>query len=659
MRYQKLLSFILVLFFFVSTVVGQKAPIKWGKTPAEDLAMTSYELDPDAEAVVLCDYGRLYFEQSPKGWVYRFVRHKRIKVLKTSATDLGNISIDYYSHKGSEKVGGIKAQVISPDGKKQSIKKKNVFTDKVNDYWSRKRFAIPNIQEGSVIEYKYELISDRWVTLQDWYFQDDIPTRHSELRTAIPEFLDYIFLFQSKNNIAKTSLENGGGIDPSFGGAKIINKSYIMKNLPALKEESFVTTMNDYRARIKFQLRAYIPGNGQLTEMFLSNWNEVAKSFIKRERFGKQYLKKSRHKKLLTAAAPYLAKVKTPKEKIRAAQTFINDNVAWTGNYGIYVEDRGTLDKLFEKKEARKGEMNLMLLTLLKSEGINAWPILSSTRSHGKMFPLYPIVDQFSHTMVYVDLGDEQMVLDISDGFHPMGYPTINSLNGRGWVVDEENPRWIDILAPKSVERYLATVSLDEEGNLTGSISGSIEGYAAIRERKNLQEEENGSWQEDLRESYPEALIDSVQIENKDRIYEPLLVNMKCNLPGAGQINGDFIYLSPVLLEAYDENPFKLERRDYPVDIPYPFSDSYVLNLEIPEGYAIEELPESVNMVLPNKGGKFQFLVNPISEKRIQIVTKVRIKQLIYSPEEYLAVKRFFDLIVEKEGEQIVLKKKS
>jgi hypothetical protein len=261
--------------------------------------------------------------------------------------------------------------------------------------------------------------------------------------------------------------------------------------------------------------------------------------------------------------------------------------------------------------------------------------------------------------MVYVDLGDEQMVLDISDGFHPMGYPTINSLNGRGWVVDEENPRWIDILAPKSVERYLATVSLDEEGNLTGSISGSIEGYAAIRERKNLQEEENGSWQEDLRESYPEALIDSVQIENKDRIYEPLLVNMKCNLPGAGQINGDFIYLSPVLLEAYDENPFKLERRDYPVDIPYPFSDSYVLNLEIPEGYAIEELPESVNMVLPNKGGKFQFLVNPISEKRIQIVTKVRIKQLIYSPEEYLAVKRFFDLIVEKEGEQIVLKKKS
>ncbi len=659
MRYRQLLSIFLVLSFFSLTLTGQKAPIKWGKIPKEDLAMTSYELDPDAEAVVLCDYGRLYFEPSPKGLIYRFVHHKRIKILKASAAELGDVSIDYFSYEKSEKVGTIKAQVILPNGEKQSIKRKEVFTEKVNDYLSRKRFAIPNIQEGSIIEYKYELISDRWVTLQDWYFQGDIPTRHSELRTAIPEMFDYIFLFQSKGNISKTSMDNGGSIDPSFGGVRVNNKSYIMKNMPALKEESYVTTMDDYRARIKFQLRAYIPGDGQLTEMFLSNWNDLAKSLISSESFGKQYLKKSRYKKLLAAAAPYLAKAKTKKEKIRAAQKFINSRVAWSGDYGYRVDERETLDKLFVKKEADKGELNLMLLALLKSEGINAWPLLSSYRSHGKMFPAYPIIDQFSHSMVYVDLGDEQMVLDMSDGFHPMGYPTTNCLNGKGWVVDKENPRWVNINAPKSVERYLATVVLDEEGALKGEISGSMEGYAAIGERRILQEEGEGGWQEYFRAIYPEATIDSVEVENKDDIYESLRVKMKCNLPDVGQVNGDFIYLSPVLMEAYEENPFKLEKRNYPIDIPYPISDSYVLNLEIPDGYVIEELPEPANMVLPNKGGKFQFLVNSVSEHRIQIISKVRIKQLIYSPEEYLAIKRFFDLIVEKQGEQIVLKKKS
>lgn len=661
MYYTKLFStlYFLSFFFFVSTVTGQKAPIKWGKIPAEDLAMTDYELDSEAEAVVLCDYARLYFEPSPKGFIYRFVHHKRIKILKPSATDLGNISIDYYSYKKSEKVANVKAQVISPDGKKQGIKRKEVFTDKVNDYWSRKRFAIPNVQEGSVIEYKYELISDRWGTLQDWYFQDDIPTRHSELRTSIPEFFDYIFLFQSKNDINKTSLESDGGIDPRLGSAKIINKSYIMKDMPALREESYVTTMDDYRARIKFQLRAFIPGNGQLTEMFLSNWKELAESFILDESFGKQYLKKNKYKKLLAAAAPYMVKAKTQKEKIKAAQKFINDNVAWDGDYGIYVRDRATLDKLFENKEARKGERNLMLLALLRSDNINAWPLLSSTRRHGKMFPSYPIRDQFSHTMVYVDLGDEELVLDMSDGIYPMGYPIINSLNGRGWVVDKDNPRWVNIVAPNSVERYLVTVALDEEGNLEGTITGSMDGYAAIGERKIMQESEDGEWEVDLRESYPEAVVDSIEVENEDQIYEPLLINMKCSLPSAGQINGDFIYLSPVILGAYEENPFKLEKRAYPVNIPYPFNESYVLNLEIPEGYAIEELPESINLALPNKGGKFKFLVNAVSENIIQIVCEVRIKQLIFNPEEYPSIKGLFDVIVEKQGEQIVLKKKS
>jgi len=655
MRYLKLpLLLVLSLFFFVSTVVGQKAPIKWGKIPKEDLAMTSYEADPDAEAVVLCDYATLAFEFIPnKGLVYRFRKHKRIKVLKSSAVDLGDISLAYYSYKKSEKIGSIKAQVFTPDGEKQSIKKKDIFADETNDYWSRKRFAIPNVQEGSVIEYKYELISDRIGTLKDWYFQEDIPVRHSELRLSIPEYLDYIFLYQYKDNLAKTNSQE----DVDSDNNRIESSTFIMKNMPALKEESFITTMNDYRARIKFQLREYKGSDGIINKV-LTTWEDLAKRLESDDDFGQQYKKKNRYKKLVEEALPYLSKAKTPKEKIKAAQKFLNANMAWNGDYGMYIPDREILSGLLKKKEADKGELNLMLLALLKSEGINAWPLLASTRRHGKMFPLYPIVDQFTHTMVYVELADEQMVLDMSDSFHPAGYPSINCLNGKGWVVDKENPRWVEVIAPKSVERYMATVSLDAEGTLSGEISGSLEGYAAIQERQGIQEEKIGSWQEELREKYPEALTDSVELKNEKDIYEPLRVNMDCSIPGAAQVNGDFIYLSPILLDGYDENPFKLEKRNYPVDIAYPVSDSYVLNLQVPEGYAIDELPESANMVLPNKGGKFQFLVNPIAENKIQIVNKVSIKQLYYTPEEYLAIKRFFDLIVEKQGEQIVLKKK-
>ncbi|MFK7806560.1 MAG: DUF3857 domain-containing protein [Saprospiraceae bacterium] len=658
MHYLKKLFFI--FFIFISTnLIGQKAPVKWGKVSKEDLAMTSFKLDEEADAVVLCDYGTISFEGNASNrWIYRFTRHKRVKILKSSASDLGNIAIDYYSHKNSENVSAVKAQVILPDGSKQKIKRKDIFTEKINDYWSRDRFAIPNIQEGAVIEYKYELTSDRIGTLRDWYFQTDIPVRHSELRISIPEFFDYIFLYQSEGDIIKTDIDNVALNDQQHSKEKVRSTSYIMKNMAALKEESFITTMNDYRARIKFQLKAYTGDYGMM-EQYLSNWEALAKSLMNSEYMGVQYSVRSKTRQVCEAAKPYMDAAKTPMEKIIAAQEFIVNNMAWDGSYQIYTGDRNSLSDLLKKGEAGKGGLNLMLLAILKNEGLNVWPLLSSTRGHGKMFPIYPILDQFSHTMVYVELEGEYMVLDICDAFHPAGYPEVNSLNKIGWVVDKENPRWIDLPTQGAVDKYLVRAELDKDGKLEGNISGSFKGYSGVKNRQKRQDKEDLGWKNQLREKYTEAEINTVQIKYEDDIYKPLRVSMDYVLPEAANINGDFIYFSPIIFEGYEENPFKLEKRNYPVDISYPFEEDYILNLSIPEGYDIEEIPESINLVLPNKGGKFVYLVNKTSESNIQIVSKIIVDQIYFKPVEYQGVKQFFDLIVEKQGEQIVLKKKA
>ena len=83
MRFSKQLSFCFLLSFLVTVLHGQKPPIKWGKISKEDLAMTVYEPDPEAAAVVLCNFASLTFEYAEgKGLVYRFAHHKRIKILK-------------------------------------------------------------------------------------------------------------------------------------------------------------------------------------------------------------------------------------------------------------------------------------------------------------------------------------------------------------------------------------------------------------------------------------------------------------------------------------------------------------------------------------------------------------------------------------------------
>ena len=114
--------------------------------------------------------------------------------------------------------------------------------------------------------------------------------------------------------------------------------------------------------------------------------------------------------------------------------------------------------------------------------------------------------------------------------------------------------------------------------------------------------------------------------------------------------------MSPVVYSAFKENPFKLEARNYPVDFPYKIRELHNINIKIPDGYVVDEHPEAVNLKLPEKGGKFQFLVSQ-NGNTIQIVNKISISQLHYEPEEYPTIKNFYDIIVEKHSEQIVLKK--
>ncbi len=106
------LSTCLYIAFFIPLINAQKAPIKWDKIPKADLEMTAYDLDPEAEAVVLCDYGNLEFDMSFEEAKHVLKRHKRIKILKETGFDQGTIAIPFYSFEGIEKVRSINANIF-------------------------------------------------------------------------------------------------------------------------------------------------------------------------------------------------------------------------------------------------------------------------------------------------------------------------------------------------------------------------------------------------------------------------------------------------------------------------------------------------------------------------------------------------------------------
>lgn len=642
--------------FFFGIAIAQKAPIKWGKIASEDLAMTIYEPDPDADAVVLQDYGNISFDIFPSGPVYKLERIKRIKILKTSAFDRGNVTISYY--KTSKTKFQLKAHIFQVDGTETQVPSNDIFDEKIYRSFHQKRVALPDVTEGSIIEYRYTITSPYLTQLPTWYFQEDIPIRASELHVNIPSWFEYARLFQGTDKLVvsetKPSTVNiGGGILDSQ------TSRYVAEKVEALQEEPFITTMNDYRMRIKFQLNG-IQVPGRPYEPYMTTWEGFAEELSTATYFGQQYSKKKRVQPIQKAVESQLALLKTEAEKISFLHQYLTRNMEWDGDYDATININ--IDKAFELRRGNSAELNLMLLALLRANDIEAYPMLISTRSHGKIFPFYPFISQFNHVLVYAKLKDgKEQFLDIGDAVSPVYLPRIQSLNKQGLVIlSEEKTEWMDIKPNKSKNVMMLNLKLDEEGILHGDVTCQHSGYSAVRERRNYADDTEGNyWVNRLEEQAVTAEVDKFEYDNLKDINKAFKGTITCSFPTQTQVVDDFIYLSPIIYSNFKENPFKTEKRIYPIEIAYPFSEQLIVNINIPEGYIVEELPENLNLQMPDKAAKCTYSISKKEENKLQIVLRAKVNKLIFYPEEYEGIKNFYDLISEKLQEQIVLKKKA
>jgi hypothetical protein len=91
--------------------------------------------------------------------------------------------------------------------------------------------------------------------------------------------------------------------------------------------------------------------------------------------------------------------------------------------------------------------------------------------------------------------------------------------------------------------------------------------------------------------------------------------------------------------------------------MPYPIDQEYVLTMEIPTGYEVEELPKSAQVSFNGGEGFFHYLIQK-DENRVQLRSHVKLNHAIFAAEDYDSLRNFFAYILKKQNEQIVFKKK-
>jgi Domain of Unknown Function with PDB structure (DUF3857)/Transglutaminase-like superfamily len=663
------------LFFLFDPASAQVSKIKYGKVSPEDLAMKTYAPDPEANAVILSKIGFIRYDPLQERYALSEEVHVVVKILKETGLDeFGNVALPYYAYDNYSKISNLKAMVHLPDGTEIKVENNQIIDEQTNEYWSSKKIAFPQLIPGAIIEYQYILLSNGMYQPVDWFFQDKVPIVYAELKTYIPEWFEYVVLTQGspldkqtsdyKNEtlnisninrglVTSLSTKDKGEITYTSLDIRFISHTYANMDVPALKEECCITTMDDYYSRVRFQLKAYqFPNSSR--EPVMNSWMKLATELFEIPEWGGQFKNKRPGESVLEAAGVNPSSTATQMETAQKVYNYIITNIQWNGFYG--TSTRKDINTILKEKRGNSGDLNKLMCAALIQSGIQAKPVLISTRDHGKPLELYPFSDQFNHLIVLAKIDAKDVWIDLGEKNRPLGLLRSESLNSRGWLVDQLEPAWIDLSAPESKTIFLIKGNLDSEGNLHGNLETRFTGYHAIEYRNMADDENEKPGNQLLVNGTIPITVDEIELINQNEPSLPLQLKGKIKSHPLATITPEKIYISSVFPKGMDEIPFKLEERTYPIEMNYPSEISMILNVGLPEGYVVESLPEPIRFVTENNGIQVTYEA-VVAAGKINITMKYVIKQLHFESTEYGILKNIYNQRHQKYNEQIVLAK--
>lgn len=654
--------------------IAQKTPVKYGKVSMEEMTMHVYSPDSSANAVVLADVGNSYFVWGQDDFELIHERHCRIKIFNKAAFEDVTFEIPYYSGAYSkEKITQLKGVTyLLENGKitEYKLDSKGIFDEKLSGNYNNKKFTLPNVKEGAVIEFVYSIKTDRTTFFKEWEFQGKYPVIWSEYTARIPEYFFYKLEMQGYNPFAINEKKDGneqflirwsstmatqGNSGNSAGSASVSARTtdyrWVMKDVPAFSDDKFITTKDDYISKIKFQLQGYQYPQSAYHGV-LNTWEKVTEAIYNTDGFASSMNRTGFLKDQIKVIAD-----KFPDQATRsvAIASFLKNNVKWNGDNGYLASQ--TPKTVFDKKTGSAADINLLLVGMLREAGLEANPILLSTRKHGRVNEYYPMVDNFNYVIASVRLDSTDLLLDATDAHRPSYLLPERCLNGKGRLINQKSEgRWVPLQNETIKAKKLSVATLSVKG---GKLAGSLIVYSKDYEAANMRSAVAAASNED--EFFKKAFktngltVTKHAFENLKNIDTTLVTNISFEAEDEVN-NSSVIYVNPVVFGSFSENVFKAKDRKYPVSFPTTLEDTYMVTIDVPEGYIVDELPKSARFDLSEGGAKFTYTIGQVGGK-IQLRTTVGFNKTMFLPEEYEGLKAFYAAIIAKQSEQIVFKK--
>lgn len=425
-------SVMIILFILVAKVVSysQPAPPKWGKVSQKEIELKQTYLDSTASAVFLYDGENFTFSRAG----IMITRHIRIKILNKDGFKYADVDIPYYFKDNLERILKVKAQTIhlNEGGKiiKYPVEKDNIFTKDVNENWKTISFTFPAVNVGSIIEYKYSTLSMNYTFIDSWFFQHNEPTLLSEISGKFISTLQYQILIFGEKNLNKYKQVRS-------------NNHWVLNDLKPLPDEPFCYNKYDYAEMIRFQLanyNTYDTKYGINTENLMNNWPGLIKEIENYNKY-KQFI--NHNEKIHDLLAGIDLNGKNELEKIELIYNYVTGTYRWNNKFHLFPEQ--SFNGFLESRSGNATELNLLLNQLLNESGIEAQTLVLSTREHGKITKVYPLLSQFNHMITYINKDEYEIFIDATDPARSYDIPDIMDLGQDALVLDRNQEKWIEV----------------------------------------------------------------------------------------------------------------------------------------------------------------------------------------------------------------------
>lgn len=607
----------------------------------EELKMTSEPAAPGASAIIL------YREVVRNDSLGSEEDYYRIKILTDEGRKYADVEIPYY--KGEEKITGIRARTIKPDGSivdfDVKITTKPIVKARGLRYLA-KTFTLPAVQAGCVIEYFYK-VEFFYVFGSQWVISNELFTKKADfVLFPNPRFPGHSIWHNMPPDTPPPLLQKDGSVQLE------------LSNIPAFQTEDFMPPENEVMSRVEF---SYARTNDDRSPD--KYWNDFGKAYY-------TYLEDAMEKsKILSKTAGEIVSPDDPPEvklhKLYArVQTLRNTS---------FEEEKTEQEQHREKQKAAKslddvwkhgygqgGDITWVYLALVKAAGFNAHTVLVPNRARDFFYPKLREGDRLNSGVVLIKLNGKDVWCDPGWAFTPFGLLPWPETQVDGLLLDKGGPTWVKTMASTSAQARTdrhAALTLSDSGDLAGTIKitfGGLEGARMRVDELSAGDTERKTVLEDLVKScipMPAEVKLTSQPDWKSSTV-PLTAEFSIKISGWGSAAGRRLILPTGIFSAAEKHLFDHAERVYQVYVAYPYAQSDDISIQIPSGWKISSLPNGWH---DNNPALTYTLIPSNDERNLHLSRSLTVDFMFVAAEDYSALRSHFQQIKSADDQQAVL----